>query len=263
MRIAASEFILFCNPPADNVSRLRQIVPEVELMLDGDAWDYTEEGWPQQAEALKKLGGPYTVHPAAWDVNPAAPLRVLREAASFLNKAAIRFCHTIGGSQVVYHPGYYDRDSCFSKKRALDFCYGQLEELVALAEPLGITIAFENIACPASALFTQEEYLHALDGIPSCVQFLLDVGHAHCNHWDIPGVIDGIGERLCGFHLHDNDGTGDLHLPIGEGTIDWEPVFGAMRELPEDVLYVMEYAAKTPLNELEKGKRLLLEKVGG
>ena len=263
MRISASEFILFCNPPEENVARLRQIVPEVELMLDGDAWDYTEEGWPEQAAVLKGLGVPYTVHPPAWDVNPAAPIRALREAAATLNKAAVRFCHEVGGSQVVYHPGYYDGDSFFSKTRAQGFCYQLLDELIALAKPLGITLAFENIAPPSSALFTQEEYIHALDGIDPCVQFLLDIGHAHCNHWDIPAVIRAIGHRLCGFHLHDNNGSGDTHLPIGRGTVDWEPVFEAMRELPEDVVYVIEYASGTPLSVLEESKALLTEKLSG
>ena len=262
MRLSASEFILFCNPPAENVKRLHEIVPEVELMLDGDAWDYETEGWPEQAAALKGLGIPFTVHPPAWDVNPAAPIRALREAAAVLNKSAVGFAHEVGATQIVFHPGYYDRDSFFSKSRAQGFCYQLLDEMVALCRPLGITVAFENIAGPSMALFTMEEYIHALDGVDPCVKFLLDVGHAHCNAWDIPELIGRIGDRLCGFHLHDNRGDGDSHLPIGRGSIPWEPVFEAMRALPEDVLYVMEYAAGTPLSELPKGKELLLEKLG-
>lgn len=262
MRISASEFILFCDPPEENVKRLRQIVPEIELMLDGDAWDYDEPGWPKQAAALKDCGVPFTVHPPAWDVNIAAPIRALREAAVTLNLAAADLCHAVGGSQIVYHPGYYDGDSFFSKSRAVGFCYEGLEKLIAVCKPLGITIAFENIAPPSMALFTQEEYIRALDGVDPCVKFLLDVGHAHFNHWDIPAVIEGIGDRLCGFHLHDNDGSGDAHRPIGHGTIPWDACFAVMRELPKNVVYVMEYAAGTPLSELEKGRDLLLDKLG-
>ena len=263
MRISASEFILFCGPPAQNALRLHEIVPEVELMLDGDAWDYDREGWPEQAAALKGLGIPFSVHPPAWDVNPTAPIRALRDAAALLDKAAVGFCREIGAGQIVFHPGYYDRDSFFSKSRAQGFCYQLLDEMIELCRPLGITIAFENIAGPAMALFTQEEYIHALDGVDPCVRFLLDVGHAHCNGWDIPQVIERIGSRLCGFHLHDNMGGSDAHLPIGQGSIEWGPVFAAMRGLPDDVLYVMEYAAGTPLSELEKGKALLLREVAG
>lgn len=262
MRISASEFILFCNPPAENVKRLSAIVPEVEIMIDGDAWDHDENGWGAQAATLKGLGVPYTVHPPAWDVNAAAPIKALRDAAAFLNKKSIEFCHEVGGTQIVYHPGYYDRDSFFSKTRALDFSYKLLDELVAMAKPLGITIAFENIAGPSATLFTEDEYIRALDGIDPCVKFLLDVGHANMNAWNIPRVIDKCADRLCAFHLHDNDGTGDAHKPICTGTIDWVNTFAAMRRLPDDVLYVMEYASGTPLSELEKGKNILLDKLG-
>ena len=263
MRISASEFILFCQPPLENVRTLSRIVPEVELMMDGDAWEHGEDGWPELAAQLKDCGVPFSVHPPAWDVNPAAPLKALRDAAAFLNKQAAVFCREIGGTQIVFHPGYYDRDSNFSRSRALDASYALLEEMIALCRDSGITIAYENIAGPSMALFTQEEYIHALDGLAPCVRFLLDVGHAHCNRWDIPAVIDRIGDRLCGFHLHDNDGTGDAHLPIGRGTIPWEGVFAAMRRLPGDPLYVLEYATNTPLSELERGRDLLLSEIGG
>lgn len=262
MRISASEFILFCNPPAENVERLSKIVPEVELMLDGDAWDYEVEGWPEQVRELKCFDVPFTVHPPAWDVNAAAPIRALRDAAAILNKAAVTFCREVGGSQIVFHPGYYDSESFFSRTRAQGFCYSLLDELIIMCRPLGITIAFENIGGPSTALFTQEEYIHALDNIDPCVKFLLDVGHAHCNHWNIPEVIDRIGDRLCGFHLHDNNGSGDSHLPIGQGTITWSPVFDVMRSLPKDVLYVLEYAAGTPISALEEGRDLLLREIG-
>ncbi|MBO6039750.1 MAG: sugar phosphate isomerase/epimerase [Oscillospiraceae bacterium] len=203
------------------------------------------------------------MHPPAWDVNAAAPIGALREAAMWMNRKGAELCHAVGGTQVVFHPGYYDSESNFSRSRAQEHCYRALEDLVSVCKPLGLTVAFENIAGPAMALFTQEEYIHALDGIDPCVKFLLDVGHAHCNRWDIPAVIDAIAPRLCGFHLHDNDGSGDAHLPIGKGTIAWEPVFAAMRKLPDDVLYVLEYAANTPLSALEEGRDLLLREVEG
>ena len=262
MRISASEFILFCQPPLENVRTLSRIVPEVELMMDGDAWEHGEDGWPEQAAQLQGCGVPFSVHPPAWDVNAAAPLRALRDAAAFLNLRAIDFCRAVGGTQLVYHPGYYDRDANFSRSRAIDASYALLERMIERCRGTGITIAYENIAGPSMALFTQEEFIHALDGVDPSVKFLLDVGHAHCNHWDIPAVIERLGERLCGFHLHDNDGTGDAHLPIGRGTIPWEGVFAAMRRLPGDPLYVLEYATNTPLRELELGRDLLLREIG-
>jgi len=264
MHISASEFILYCGDPAENVRKLSAVVPEVELMIDGDAWDLDEnDSWSKQIETLKGFSVPFTVHPPAWDVNPAAPLKTLRDAAATLNRKSVELAAELGASQVVFHPGYYDRDAFFSKNRAKDFCYQQLESIVAAAKPHGITVAFENIAGPAMTLFTQEEFIHALDGIDPCVKFLLDVGHANMNSWDIPKVIETIGHRMGGMHLHDNDGSGDAHLPMLKGSIPWERTFAAMKaSLPEDCVLVMEYNAGTPLSTLEEGKNLLLEKLG-
>lgn len=261
MRISASEFILFCNPPAQNVETLSKIVPEVELMVDGDAWDYGKNGWEEQVRQLKGSAVPFTVHPPAWDVNVAAPIRALREAGATLNKMSLELCKELGAKQMVYHPGYYDSDSAFSKSRARNFSYGLLEELVDMAKPLGVTLAFENIAGPAATLFDQEEFIHALDHVDPCVKYLLDVGHAHMNGWDIPYVIDALADRLCGLHLHDNDGKGDAHLPIGKGTIPWMNVFQSMKKISPECIFILEYATNTPLSALAEGRDLLLKHV--
>ena len=259
MRISASDFILFCHDPAENVRRLSRIVPEVELMIDGDAWDNSSDGWSCQKEQLQGCGTRLSIHPPAWDVNISAPIRALRDTAMELNRKAAQFGAAVGARQIVFHPGYYDSASSFSRTKAIDHCFEGLEDLIRTAKPLGMTIGFENIAGPSMALFTQEEYVHVLDGIDPCVKYLLDVGHANMNAWDIPAVIDSTAERVCAFHLHDNDGTGDAHHPICTGTIPWENVFSSMRQLPKDVDYILEYATGTPLSELERGKDILLQ----
>ena len=62
MHISASEFILFCGDPAENVRKLSEIVPEIELMIDGDGWDLDENGtWDKQFETLKGFSVPFTI----------------------------------------------------------------------------------------------------------------------------------------------------------------------------------------------------------
>jgi len=261
MRISASDFILFCNDPLDNIRKLSEIVPEVEVMIDGDAWDDSESGWHKLSARIRGCGVPLTVHPPAWDVNAAAPIATLRRAAQILNAKSAEFCGAIGGSQVVFHPGYYDSESNFSRTRAIDHCFESLDSLVRVAKPLGLTVAFENIASPSSALFTQEEFAVALNGVDGCVKYLLDVGHANMNAWDIPKTVEAIADRLCAFHLHDNDGRGDAHQTICTGTIDWTNTFAAMREVSEDCVYILEYAAGTPLETLARGRDILLDNV--
>ena len=51
-------------------------------------------------------------------------------------------------------------------------------------------------------------------------------------------------------------------IPFSVHPPAWDGVFAAMRGLPGDPLYVLEYATNTPLRELELGRDLLLREIG-
>ena len=77
MHISASEFILFCGDPAENVRKLSAIVPEVELMIDGDAWDLDANGtWDKQ---------PWQPSPADKQTSPRVPWRTQGRTATRLD----------------------------------------------------------------------------------------------------------------------------------------------------------------------------------
>ena len=78
------------------------------------------------------------------------------------------------------------------------------------------------------------------------------------NGWNIPEVIDRTAGRLCALHLHDNDGTCDAHLPMGQGNIDWNRTFASMRQLPDSCVFIMEYQTGTDLEKLAEGRDMLL-----
>jgi sugar phosphate isomerase/epimerase len=49
------------------------------------------------------------------------------------------------------------------------------------------------------------------------------------------GILEAFPDRVRHLHVHDNRGGqtpgDDLHLPIGEGAIDFLPLFGKLREI--------------------------------
>jgi len=65
------------------------------------------------------------------------------------------------------------------------------------------------------------------DRIPSSFfGFCLDVGHQHSfSRTPLKAWLEELQSVLREIHLHDNDGTSDSHLPIGEGTIDFVELF--------------------------------------
>ncbi len=82
---------------------------------------------------------------------------------------------------------------------------------------------------------------------------LLDIGHAHINGWDIPALIEKLAQRLRGFHLHDNTGREDSHAPIGEGTVQWEPILNAMKPLCGCTEMILEYQTGIPAEKIMAG----------
>ena len=46
--------------------------------------------------------------------------------------------------------------------------------------------------------------------------------------------------------MHDNDGSGDSHQPVGLGTIEREPYFASIRDYAPNALQILEYAYIEP-----------------
>ena len=257
MILGASELIVLNGNPIDNAKLLKSIAGSVEMMLDGDAWSNENGTWQKTARVLKELKYEYTIHPPAWDCNIAAGMYSLRRAAQDLNISALDVCTCVGARQIVFHTGYCDKNALFDKKLAQRHSMEALEEMISLAKPLGITVAVENIAPPSLALYTQDEYAHILDGVDETAQYLIDLGHANMNGWNIPKLIGQVSSRLCALHIHDNNGIIDQHLPIGHGTIPWEETFCEMEKLKLNCHFILEYAPGTDINYLCEGIDLL------
>ena len=64
----------------------------------------------------------------------------------------------------------------------------------------------------------------------------LDTGHAHISGQDVPEMIRAWRGNLATLHLNDNYGLirpvfEDLHLFPGYGTLEWKPIFDALRDI--------------------------------
>ena len=149
---------------------------------------------------------------------------------------------------VVHTNEEWDGDSAVCKKLIKE----RLTELQQMSYINNIVMAIENVGLKTTGtlLFDEDEYLALLEEFPNA-GVLLDIGHANVNGWDISKVIEKLGKRIVGIHLHDNDGKGDQHLPIGEGTIEWQPIFRAIEKYAPQAHLVLEYA-KFDLDNLEK-----------
>lgn len=59
---------------------------------------------------------------------------------------------------------------------------------------------------------------------------VLDTAHLHAQKEILPLSVEKLGSRIRYLHVADNDGRDNFHLALGEGTIDFEGVFLALKK---------------------------------
>jgi len=102
-----------------------------------------------------------------------------------------------------------------------------LKELVAYAQSNDVVIGLENVTESASDL---ESVLDAVPGL--CLT--LDIGHAQLGSALNKSfqIVRRLGPAIRHLHVHDNRGgvgeADDLHLPVGEGIIDFPAILKAL-----------------------------------
>lgn len=262
MDIVYSELCLIGGNVVDNVDRfIRCEARHIELMIDGQGWDSVRGEMEETADLLKEKPVTYTVHMPVWDVNLTCQNAVMREAVKELIRESIVFASRLGASYVVIHPGFH-RCPLFDREREKELAKESMLELLDFNRRYGMLLLVENVGVHGSSLFTPEEFTSFLNDMPSETGYLLDIGHAHVNRWDICKMISDLKGRLYAVHLHDNHGTSDEHLPMGEGTVDWDSVFEAIRQSGDGMHLVLEYDAGTPLEKLAEGKKILQKEFG-
>lgn len=139
-------------------------------------------------------------------------------------KETIQACAATGIAFLTIHL-WMDRR--FIKADVLDEKKAALREVVAYSRDAGVVVSLENLSEPAGDL------AEALIAVPGLV-LTLDVGHAQLltKANNAVGIITRLGRFIRHLHVHDNRGGNkpgdDLHLPVGDGIIDFPPIFAAI-----------------------------------
>ena len=179
------------------------------------------------------------------------PLEPLRPAMLLRQKLALEIVADFGVDSITCHvgntPAAFDG---YSLDHLHECILRSLDELLPVAERLGVTIAVENIWFPTS---TPEKLLaivrhFAADNLGICY----DAGHANLMARDSgneqahpvdawkrfgpvpydPQILEKLLPHITTCHLHDNNGVHDEHVLPGRGTVDWARVLGLLRSAP-------------------------------
>ena len=162
--------------------------------------------------------GPLLFHEPVWGVEHGAPkgspayesgmfhLRLTRKYAQILHPSGM-VCHLNNGPV----PGEL-------RNRVLANALENLEEVREMFPGTEIFVENTGLKTDRTMLLDQAEFTDLCRD--RHLPVLIDVGHAHANGWDLPGLISSLQGQIRGFHLHNNDGRFDLHQRLGDGTLN-------------------------------------------
>ncbi len=171
-------------------------------------------------------------------------------------ECALQIARRLPFRVLVTHIGLPRTQHPTSADNSRDAARRSVEELGALAEPLGVQVAIEVIP---NELSRAGSLVHFVENVlkDSGAGICLDFGHAHMDG-DLIEAIEIVSEHLVTTHVHDNRGRTDDHLVPFDGTIDWPGALTAIQKVGYDGAFLLEIAAhgsaKETLRKVKKAR---------
>lgn len=216
-------------------------VPDLEHLetweLLGIPFEYQDFMWPHILEdageirrrvrvwqSLQRSGNRDIMHGPFLDITVHSQDPLIRRISDYRIRQVCDIACSLNAGAIVLHtnfiPNFYDSvyRQNWAEKNA-DFLTGLLEEYTTL------NIYMEN-------MFDEEpDCLIALAGLMGGKRFgiCLDLAHAHISGTRISAWNESCFEAIRYYHLNDNFGRIDEHLPLGDGNIEWPEIFSGLR----------------------------------
>jgi sugar phosphate isomerase/epimerase len=218
-----------------------------EILISGDWQPLVDEA----RRHLDGFRGRLGIHGPFWGLSLASPDPEIRALVGRRMMTGLDICAALGATMMVIHSPYTTWDfhnlDLFPKARVrvIEAAQETLSEVVRRAADQGVTLVLENVEDidPADRCRLAE----ALGA--ETVRVSLDTGHAHYAHvaTGAPPVdffLRAAGERLAHVHLQDADGHADRHWPIGQGSVPWHAIFGALAGIGATPRLILELRDK-------------------
>ncbi len=171
-----------------------------------------------------------SLNPPSLDLNLVAPAEEMRRYTIDHYRDVIRLAGDWGVPWVITMPGKTHPLLPAPRERVLDWCRSALDELLALAEPLGVSLLLENIPAAFLPRATDlvafvEDYGHPGLGIVYDVANGVFVGEAPDE-----GILT-TRPHLRLVHLSDTGTDVWAHGPVGSGVVPFAAAAGALAEI--------------------------------
>lgn len=145
----------------------------------------------------------------------------------------------IGIENAVLHCDSMHERTDLTKEQIYDCNVQVLKQIQELAKGMKIRICLENLGGICRDADSLVAIVDQLD--PDRFGICLDTGHLNLCGGDQREFILKAGHRLRALHIADNEGERDQHMmPFGRGSVDFEKVVAALREVDYHGLFNLE-----------------------
>jgi sugar phosphate isomerase/epimerase len=172
-----------------------------------------------------------TVHGPYDDINLSSFKESIRRGSLDIMKYCIDFAVDIESPIIVIHGGSCSIHQILRYEDAVQRFRASLLELAMYAHDRGIRIGVENkqLGIDREIILYPDEHFDIVQEYADYdVVAVIDTGHANTASINLPAYIRKMKPYLWEVHLHDNDGSSDSHMALGEGSSDLK---GVLREL--------------------------------
>ncbi|MGZ4931188.1 MAG: sugar phosphate isomerase/epimerase family protein [Halobacteriota archaeon] len=222
---------------ADFILRVADAFTIIELVSE---YPHVHHSMPN-VDVLNKLKQEhaltYTLHAPFCSVNLASTNPNIRKASVSEIINSIHYASTLGCKLVVVHPGIisYPRSLNEFERIAKENELDSFVQICETAEQRKLLVCVENMPRLPPAFkesWTGDEMIKIVDACGSpYVQIALDVGHCNTTDIPIPSIIKRFGTHIKHVHIHDNDGVREAHSIVGQGSVHWQSVIHALKNI--------------------------------
>lgn len=209
----------------------------------------------QRVSMLKDIGASYSlkysVHAPFADINIASLSEAMLGAVFNRLEESIEHANALDAYEWVFHPGLRSAVSMFYPNADWIQNRETAQSLSKVAEDCGVKIAIENVPEPYPFLMKGvKDFQRFYSETDADIGIVLDIGHANING-QTENFLTTFADTIVHIHASDNDGSGDQHLGVGHGTVDWKNIADILKKnsynetiVVESIEYVEESVRK-------------------
>lgn len=190
-------------------------------------FEYYEIGWKNdfdlEPEMIKKAKGISKKYNISFNFHIPYFLQISSYIPE-ISKAAVKFAKKeiilakkLGVKIITIHSGYKEAVVAENFKVLIK----NLREIVRFGKKYKIKIGLEHSPTGGGLCINEEEILKVVNSVKG-LKIVFDVGHANTTESGPLKYFKKVKEHVINTHIHDNNGSGDRHLLIGEGNINFK-----------------------------------------